>query len=331
MVNRGTSSKPRIAIVGAGVAGLTCAARLIAAGCQPIVFEKSRGLGGRLATRRVGDDFSFDHGAQFVTARSSEFRRFLQAAVGSGAARQWRPNGYDTKNSESGDWVVGVPTMNAFMKPVAAVIDIRLDTQVLAIYRQGAGWYVGQSSARNKEKFDAVVVAVPAPQARDLIVSEPATANELARVSIAPCWALMLVFETPFDPGFDAQKSYSDDLAWIARNGSKPGRNSAKDCWVVHASPSWSERHLELDREAAAVKMIELVQGASADRIPEIVYASAHRWRYALTTKPLGRPFLASSDNTLFIGGDWCLGARVEYAFESGYKTGEAIIDTIAI
>ena len=50
---RGDQTRPRVVVVGAGVAGLT-AARSLAAFSDVVVVDKGRGVGGRLATRRIG-------------------------------------------------------------------------------------------------------------------------------------------------------------------------------------------------------------------------------------------------------------------------------------
>ena len=68
----------RVAVIGAGLSGL--AARELSESSEVTVFEKSRGYGGRMATR-YGGDFEFDHGAQFFTARSAEFQEFLEPLI----------------------------------------------------------------------------------------------------------------------------------------------------------------------------------------------------------------------------------------------------------
>jgi predicted NAD/FAD-dependent oxidoreductase len=128
----------------------------------------------------------------------------------------------------------------------------------------------------------------------------------------------MLRFAAAVEAGFDVRRSEADDIAWIARNGSKPGRESAAEAWVVHAGPEWSRRHLELERDQVDGKMVEMLPQAFGVPLPDIETALALRWRFARTTAPLGAPFLSFADRTLFLGGDWCLGARVECAFESG-------------
>ena len=66
----------RIAIVGAGIAGLSCALRLQDAEHDVTLFDKGRRPGGRMASKRVtamGPSFAFDYGAQHLTARDPDF------------------------------------------------------------------------------------------------------------------------------------------------------------------------------------------------------------------------------------------------------------------
>lgn len=312
-------------MIGAGMAGISCAKNLKEHGFQPTIFEKSRGVGGRLATRRVAGGIAFDHGAQFVTARSAAFQEMIAEAIEAGSAQHWQPNSRERPGFEKRDWIVGTPAMNALVKPLADGLDIRLATEVTAIDRERDMWLVRTPTDEADEAFDFVVSSIPAPQARVLFASVPEIAQALVKVSMAPCWALMLTFEKPFDSRFDVWRSASDELAWISRNNSKPRRPAAKDCWVVHANTEWSQRCLELDRDQVAEMMIEMLLRAFAIRLPKIDHASTHRWRYARTTAPLGEPYLCSDDRTLFLGGDWCLGARVECAFDSGQAIANAL------
>lgn len=289
-----------------------------------MIFEKSRGLGGRLASRRTTSGDSFDHGAQYLTAHSPAFQSLLDDAIRSGAAGHWRPAMHDAPPTAANGWVVGNPAMNALLRPLARDLDIRYGTEITAIERRTDGWQLRDSDNR-ADVFDILISTMPAPQAGRLFAGIPLIASAIAQVKVAPCWALMIAFQKPIDPGFDVQMSDTDDLIWIARDSSKPDRRSVPDCWVVHAGTAWSERHLELDREQAAAKMIEMLPGAYGCRLPDISHATAHRWRFARTVTPLGRPYVCSDDKTLYAGGDWCLGARVECAFDSGQSIAQAL------
>ena len=63
--------------------------------------------------------------------------------------------------------------------------------------------------------------------------------------------------------------------------------------------------------------------GVTPDRV---THAAAHRWRYARVTRALSQPFVRSADGTLYLGGDWCIGPRIEAAWDSGTAIAEAIL-----
>ena len=305
------------AIVGAGIAGIAAARRLVAAGRRVTLLDKSRGIGGRMATRRVGD-LQFDHGAQFVTARGEVFSAALAGLEAEGHAAPWVGQGH-----------VGTPGMSALPKGLAAGLTV-VGNQEIRILRRGPdGWTLstadGPAAVDGNGGFAGVVLAVPAPQAIPLAASAGAVWPGLGRVRYAPCWALMLAFDQgSVDLASSLRPSGDAAIGWIARDDSKPGRTGPSATVVVHATPAWSRAHLEETQEAVAAQLLAAFRattGATAE--PE--YAAAHRWRYALVEEALGEPFLW--DGALGIGacGDWCIGARVEAAFDSGDALGAAI------
>ena len=149
---------PTIAVIGAGLAGLTCAHALREAGLAPRVFEKSRGLGGRLATRRT-DGLAFDHGAQFMTARGAPFAEWLDGAVARGEAAEWRPDGLDGGRRR----YVGVPKMNAPLRHLADGLEPAVRTEVAAVARDDGGWRLKLADGTATEPFDRVICTAPAP------------------------------------------------------------------------------------------------------------------------------------------------------------------------
>lgn len=298
------------------MAGLTCASRLVAAGFSVKVFEKSRGIGGRIATRRTADGLQFDHGAQYFTATTPAFQDFTLEARRAGNLEGWLPDGRPEK--VRGDWLVGQPAMNAFLKPAAERLNVELGTQVSDILPSQGGWALSFHGHRSAEVFDAVIVTAPAPQAQALTTASQLLQKRLDAVEVAPCWALMVAAEGPEMAGPSVFEAPHPDIAWMARNASKPGRDRSPETWIVHASTSWSIRHLEAQPEDAAAYLRQIAVPLAGLRDDMVVHAAAHRWRYARPLKPAGAPFLSDETGTLLAAGDWCLGARVENAFESG-------------
>lgn len=323
----------RIAIVGAGMAGLACADRLARAGARPVIFEKSRGIGGRMATRRAGDDgeLSFDHGAQYIRSRQGGFSNLLDRLEAEGSVGHWTAKRYDSTEGDDRALYVGTPSMNSLLKPLTKGLDIRLNTQISGILSGADGWIVSTDDGQ-VETFDRVILTVPADQARNLLSRQADILDTIKDVEIWPCWSLMVGLEDRISCDFDQWRYVSGEIGWLARNGSKPGRGSA-ECWVMHARPEWSIENLERDKDDVCQEMLamftRLMSEASGQELPQVMHAAAHRWRYAQTGKALEAPYAASEDGTLLVGGDWALGARVECAYESGAAMGDALLAAV--
>lgn len=305
-----------VAIVGAGIAGIACATLLVRAGIPVVLYDKGKGLGGRVATRRAGPH-QFDHGAQFVTARGQEFAAVLATVEQAGFAAGW--------DDGSGRTVtVGTPGMSSLAKQLATGLDIRSGVQVTALTRDRSGWLVHANGQR--ERVGRVVVTVPAPQVPGLVGADEALVQPLAAVRYAPCLTLMAVGAGPAP--FVSRRDPDDPLAWLAQDSSKPGRPAAEGmAWVAQAGPRFSADHLEQDMEQVAALMLPMLCDRLGWSPNQIQHAAAHRWRHAAVTAPLGQPFLRNADATLHLGGDWCLGPRVEAAWDSGTAIARDILD----
>lgn len=305
-----------IAIIGAGVAGLTAARMLRAAGRAPRVFDKGRSIGGRLASRQTREGPAFDHGAQYVTARLDGFAQELSLAAAAGTAKAW-------DSAKGRERFVGMPVMNALADHFAGGAEVELGTEVTSLRAAPEGWCV--ATAEGEEIFATVVLAVPAPQAARLLGDHPLV-EQLDAVEMAPCLTLMAAFEPGPPAPFPSREDPDAELAWVAHDGGKPGREAAAT-WVAHAGEDWSRAHLEADKDEIARLMLPLLCEAIGRRPEEARLLRGHRWRYARVTAPLGAPCLADHSGTLLLGGDWCLGARVEAAWQSGIALAERVLE----
>lgn len=299
----------KIAVIGAGITGLTCANELRRSGFDVTIFEKSRGIGGRMATRRTPENLRFDHGAQFFTVQSREFRQFL-----AGGAKKWQAAG---EFDQTQDWYIGTPDIKSFLRPIAKQLDIRLSTQIQKIERLESGWAL-QTDTESFDDFDKVCIAAPAAQTAALSAFSLKMQTAIAPVEMDPCWTLMMAFKDPVALDFDVKKYVSGNIDWAARNSSKWGRKETPDCWVAHASPAWSRENLELSRDDVLEILLPEMLSLLGKDASDLLYFSAHRWRYANVTNPVGKPFIQDETGTLFGAGDWCAGTCVEHAFNSG-------------
>lgn len=323
----------RIAVIGAGIAGLACAREMARADARVTVFERSRGLGGRLGTRRHGN-FAFDHGAQYFTARSRSFLQYVGIAARARVIERWMPRILEDDRSWEApieEWYVGQPGMSALMRPMSRNVEVASGVGVHELIQSQRGWELQTDSGRQNEIFQAVAVAVPAPQALSLLGPHGRAFHRLTEVRMAPCWSAMFAFDRPVDVGADVRRWTDAPLKWAACDSSKPQRPAGSQAWVVHASVPWSRQHLDADAREVAQLLLHEFGRLTGVRTPAPAYLQAHRWRHALVEQPLGLTCLVDEETAAGACGDWCVAPRVEAAFDSGRALAHSLLPIVGL
>lgn len=322
--------KTSIAIIGAGIAGITLA-RALAPLADVTIFEKSRGLGGRMANRRR-EGFAFDHGAQYFTARSPAFRSVAEDAVEGGNAGIW-PNAVHTLKAEGlvtdsrppEPRYIGLPGMSGFASGLADGLQIRKEATVAELKRTEDGWSLTDSEGQDLGRFDLVLSTAPAPQTVRLLPEAFSGREALASVRMSGCFTLMIGLDEPLHLDFDAARIDDAILSWIAIEGSKPGRGE-KTALTIHSRNDWAETNLERDRDEVKSEMLASLKRLLGLDFSEAAWLDLHRWRYANVDQAADQPFLFDEALGLGACGDWCLGNRVEAAVESATALSERLI-----
>ncbi|MGB3070841.1 MAG: FAD-dependent oxidoreductase [Ottowia sp.] len=347
MTNRPPSEPRHTAVIGAGIAGLACARTLAQAGQQVTVFEAASAPGGRVATYESPFG-GFDMGAQYFTVRDERFAKVLEATAPS-LTRRWSANAVRVLDAEGrvveaslpggeAHWVATPAMAELPMRwaaPLLAQKQLLTNTRVTQLQRDALDatrWQLHTEDSEGGQRvfggFDTVLLALPVSELRLLLAGskQAATlAESTGPVEIAPCWTLMIAFPNATQPGlqtlgpqWNAARSTHHRVAWLARESSKPGRESIER-WTVQASPGWSREHEGDDESRAAAKLLKAFAEITGIRATP-AWTKAVLWHEAKTLQPLGRAFAWDADLRLGVAGDWCLGHRVEDAFVSGLE-----------
>ncbi len=344
-------SSLHIAVVGGGIAGASCAHALSQAGHSVRLFDKSRGPGGRLATRRVAwvdpqgqaQVTWLDHGAVGITASTEPFRLFLEQAQQSGWLQPWPaqlarggvPLDADTRI------FLPVPGMPALCQHLLQGIATHWLFEVQHLQRDGQGWRVQDAQGQHPERFDAVVLALPPAQAAPLLAPHQIDwAGWASSVPMQPCWTLMGVADeskpnTDPDQGpsttWDLARPWAGPLACALRSDARPGRERrpGQAHWVLHARADWSQRHLE---QPAAWVQAQL-QAALERELGQPVHwlhSVVHRWRYAMLAQSLPAPASGcwwDAAQGLGVCGDFLGGSGAEGAWLSAQALVRALLE----
>jgi hypothetical protein len=305
----------KVAVVGAGIAGLMAARELTARGHDVIVFDKGRSPGGRLATRRVGNG-RMDHGAQFFTVRTDGFAEHVRRWQETGVVAEWC-RGF-------GDVVDGHPRyiatagMSALAKHVASGLDVRCDSLVFGIH-PGAGdstWDVRLDDASVVTACDALVVTSPLPQSYSLLVSgDVAVPDLLWRTDYDRTLGLLALLDRASAVPPPGAVQGAAPFQFVADNQQKG--ISDVPALTLHANSEWSRAHWDDDHDATRHALIELaapyIGGA------HVIESQLKRWRFATPQSIWPDPCWSPDDGArVVLAGDAFAGPKVEGAALSG-------------
>jgi len=319
----GNGRRPRVGVIGGGISGLMAARTLADHGLQVTVFEKSRGLGGRMATRRVEGVPMFDHGAQYFTARDPRFERYLRSWAEQGRVAPWpaadlspaepksqivsiRAGQIESVSDSVQRWVA-VPGMNRICRHLAEPhpnLQIELETRIESIETVSAtsdqdspSVTVPQIEVRSVDgrswgPFDRLIVSAPAGQTAELLNGISPMAQSIAEIKMAPCWAAMVRLPVVLPVAWVGAFLQDSCVAWVARNQTKAGRSGGADFGsteqlVLHANPVWTTENWNREgSEVAAELLAEFWRVTGLQPIPPLS-AEGHRWKFSIPTEPL--------------------------------------------
>ncbi|WP_252105834.1 MULTISPECIES: FAD-dependent oxidoreductase [unclassified Halomonas] len=338
----------RVAVIGAGMSGLACAQTLAEQGIHVTLFDKARGPGGRMASKRR-PTATLDLGAQSFTVRDSRFSQLIESLENQGVVARWPGASFEV--SDAG-WAkldddqrryAGAPRMSAITRELTnrltrfEHVKTRFDTRVQTLTKLTGGerdWALCGDQHQPLGAFDTVVITAPPPQAEALMGEWDLT---LARACSAraqrSCWAGYVVFETPLPPienvtRWDTLHARHPALRLVSRNHTKPGRGHQPESLSLLAQLDWSEQMLERPADEVACALYAAFRSLLPRNLllPDIVELGAHRWRYAQANAPGSESYLYSEQG-LALCGESFRGSRVEDAWLSGRELGNALLE----
>jgi predicted NAD/FAD-dependent oxidoreductase len=299
------------AIIGAGISGLLLARQLQSRGGKPVVLEKSRGYGGRLATKRLGDAV-LDSGAQFLTAREPAFQELVAGWTHAGLLAPWTASGAGR--------FVGRPAMTAVPKALAEGLDIRREHRATAVRRVEGRWEIVVVD-RPSLAADRLVLTCPVPQALALLdagaVALPAALRtELDALTYHPCLAALVVLSGPsrVPPGGFAPES--GPLRWIADNAAKGVGPSGIGAVTLHATPDWSRARYDAPEADVLAELVAVARPWLGEA--PVAASALHRWKFSEPRATFRERSLWLPELSLGFAGDSFGGPKVEGAALSG-------------
>lgn len=326
---------PSSLILGAGMAGLTAARELTRHGWDVMVLDKGRGVGGRMATRRI-ELAKVDHGAPYFSVKTPEFRQVADQLMAEGILTEWYPDKPDRHVADvlSGDSddrrYIGIKGMNTVAKALANGLMVKTSERVTKISVDGSGW-LAETEAGNAYPAESLLITIPAPQALTLVQDSslelsPTVVSALSAILYQPCLVVLVVMRQPSQiPSPGAVHYETGDVAWVVDNQQK-GISPEQPSVLIQASPGFSQKHFDDDLTVVGRQLTEQMREWIPAEAVETI--QVHRWRYSLADERYPESFLvAQTDLPLLFGGDGFGTGNVEGAFLSGLRMAEYLIN----
>lgn len=301
-------------IIGAGMTGLSAALILIQQGHDVIVLDKGRGVGGRMSTRTI-EQAKADHGAQYFSVKSPEFKALIEELVSNNVAKEWQ------LEQRGNVRYIGTKGMNFIPKKLAENLNVKIKEKVVAITGNTL-----KTESGNSYDFDYLIITIPIPQVIELLQNSKIIPSENDRavfnsIEYDPCIAVIAVLKQPTGIPGGGIILENQPVAWIADNFQKG--ISPLPTVTLHASATYSKKRLEDDLQEVCQEMLASV----SQYIPSenIVSSQVHRWRHSLARKRYESAFYQLENRPIYLAGDGFGIGNVEGAFLSGYEAAMVI------
>lgn len=313
------------------MSGLTCGTALKGLVDNVTLFEKSVFPGGRVSRFRAGE-YEFNHGAQYFTVNNPLFWNIVSAWQTDGIVRPWDGwivelnKGQIVNSDMATQRFVGVPRMQIVAENLARHCNLVTSTNIAELERQGGGgWRLFNERGDYQGAFDIVIIATAAHQVSSLCSTVPAIGKLADKVDMTACWSGMFAFDRRLNLPYDAAHVLDSPISWVSRYQYSEAP-SETDCWVIHASPEWSQQYVASFRGRVMSALLDAFWIATDLSVHRPSSASVHCWKYALPINPVGEDSVFVEAEAIGACGDWCTAPRIEGAVLSGFSMADRIM-----
>jgi renalase len=327
------------AVIGAGVAGLTAASKVSGEGHSVAVFEKARGTGGRLSSKRVaGDDgefMAFDLGCASITGKSEAFSDQLEDWHSKGVLEPWC---VDYQNLTH---YVAVPRNSALTRYLSKNLDCYFSIRVSSIHRVNGIWHlftIENEGERLLATAKNVIIAAPPAQAFDLLPSDNHLKSELEKVKMGGQWVMGLEIDNVLSGLHPIQYPQSHIIYSISQESRKPGRRDSEShnendlgpiILQVQANSDWTRRHLDSSKEQVIAALSAELEHCIQQPL-EVINVYVHRWLYSCVSQGLEtREGYLWDEEGLGLIGDYL--SKGYYGVESAWLSGKQLADWLTL
>ena len=316
-------------IIGSGISGATIAS-ILSKKYSLDVYDKARGVGGRSSNKKLNKNESFDHGVQYISPKSIQFKSFVKDLINKKIVKNWLGRHVFLKTTTNEDKkhikIIGKKGNNAISKYLLKNINCNFSSEVIKIANRKKVWEISFSDG-SKKLYISLILTCPFPQLKKLSKKyiKHSFINKKIKMD-ANITVMMTIKKTK--PNISSYFFSDKILGWAGNENSKKRFISKNDLWTLQSTYSWANKKINKNRENKELNskiIIEQFFKLTGIKKTKALFSLNHGWKYSSNSKPLRIKSYWNSSLNLGVCADWFVGPRLE----SGWISAQDLFNKI--
>jgi len=302
-------------IVGSGIAGSTIAS-LLAKKYTIEIFDKARGPGGRASNRRYKNNLSFDHGLQYISPKSINFKKFILQLKKKRVVKEWSHNHLDLtfEKKESTIKYIGAIGNNDICKHLIKKLKSNFLATVTHV-KFGSGYWTITLNNHSKVYFKNLILTCPFPQLKK--ITSRYLSKKILNINpkMVPNITVMVAYKNYRQIPVSSIKFNDQTIGWASQENTKNRFKSNQSLWTIQCTESFSKKFINLlkkDKKKYQLLVLKKFEELTGYQVKNITFQTIHGWKYSHNkTKTKIDSFWDGKIN-LGMCADWFIGSKAE-------------------
>jgi len=303
-------------VIGSGISGATIA-NLLNKKHTVDLYDKARGLGGRSSFKRLDKIRGFDHGTQYFSPKTPEFKKFTKKLIEKKILKIWEGNhkflSDKKKENKKHVKVIGRKGNNDISKYLLKNVRCYFQSELKKINFQNRKWNLifNDGQIRN---YENLILTCPFPQLKKL--SKKYIKNSFIKEKIKMDANITILIEIKkTNLGYSSFLFNDRILGWAGYENSKKRFKSKTDLWTLQSTFNWANKKINQNKvlkKTNAKILIDKFFKLTGIKRTKVLFSLNHGWKYSSNSKPLKLKSYWNSRLNLGVCADWFNGPRLE-------------------
>ena len=310
-------------VIGSGISGATIA-NLLNKKFQVNLYDKGRGPGGRASFKRVKGQIGFDHGTQYFSPKTIEFKKFANRLIKIKILKKWSGNhiflNSKKKENKKHIKIIGKKGNNDICKFLLKKVKCFYQSEVKKIYYKNKLWFLLFTDGKIRT-YKAVILTCPFPQLKKL--SEKFINNTFIKRKLKMDANITVMIAIKKNKKSPSSFLFDDPvLGWAGNENTKKRFKSKYDLWTLQSTFKWANKNIDKNKKNLKKNskiLIDKFFKLTKIKKTKVIYSINHGWKYSSNSKPLKIRSYWDPQKKIGVCADWFIGPRLESGWISAH------------